>query len=115
MLLVFSCSLYFLGMLTDSQSTRVSKFHSSFFYLDALAVKGFLMSGALILLLLVTSWSGPTVVSGFGHLTFSSFERKISLMILLMFLVYNLVSLPSFYLINASSYDLLIVFNQLTY
>ena len=102
-------------MLTDLRVSKRSKYSTSFSYVDGLSVRGYVLTLTVLLFVLLASWSGPSVISGFGHISFSSFERKISLMIVFMFFLYNLVTVPSFYFINASSYDLIIVFNQLTY
>lgn len=113
-LLVYSALSYFVGMITEfSQSGSASR-SSSFVYLDGAAVRLFLLSLPALVFLLAWSWTGPSVVSGFGHLSFTSFERKITLFTSALFASYLSIFSSSFYLSNSKSFDLLLTLNQLT-
>ena len=115
LLLVYSAVLYFLSMLTETTVSRSTAQTSKTFFLDGLSAYSFVNSLPLVVLLLLLSWSGPAIVSGFGHLEFTSFERKTSLLVLTMFVIYLLILLPSFFFTNSSSYDLIITLTHLTY
>ena len=54
-------------------------------------------------------------MSGYGNLIFTSFERKVTLFTLTLFLIYLSVLLPSYFLNHTSSYDFLISLTNLTF
>ena len=60
------------------------------------------------------TWSGPAVTSGFGHLTFTSFERKITLFTFAFFVLYLTLTLPSYFFSNTKSYDFILTLCHLT-
>lgn len=54
------------------------------------------------------------MVSGFGHLAFSSFERKVTLFVLTLYTTYLAIFSSTFHFSAVKSYDLLTTFSQLT-
>jgi hypothetical protein len=113
-LLIYSSSLYFVSFLAENNLSR-SSVNSKFLFQDASTILLFLLFFVCYQFLLTWTWSGSTLVSGFGHLTFTGFERKITLLILALFLLYFLILNSSFFFFNSMAYDMIIVLNQLTY
>ena len=63
-------------------STRTN---SNFFSLSGNDLCWFLLTPLVLFLVLNLSWSGPSILPWFGHLTFSSFQHRITYLILFLF------------------------------
>lgn len=101
-------------MVPDFSYSGQSSSSSNFRYIDGISLSLFVNSLPLLLVLLCMTWSGPCVVSGFGHLVFTSFERKIALLVFLLFLTYVSISGPAFFFVNSSSYDFVLTLYHIT-
>lgn len=113
-LIVQSSFLYYLSVVQESTFSSSSKNSTSFKYVDGHSISPLLYFLPAMLLLIALTWTGPSVVSGFGHLLFTSFERKMVMFVLVVFILYLLVTLPSLFFSNASSYDFVLTLHHLT-
>ena len=71
-----------------------------------------LITPCMLILLLHTTWSGPVVTPWFGHLVFSHFQFKVTLLIALIFCSYMFSFAITNHFSSTGSYDfVLVVFN----
>lgn len=113
-LLLYSSSLYFVSFLTENNLSR-SSVNFKFIFQDSPTILLFTLFFIIYQFFLTWTWSGPALVSGFGHLTFTGFERKTILLVFSLSLLYMLILNTSFFFFNSMAYDMIIVLNQLTY
>jgi len=91
--------------------TRFNKFSnkSSFSFITGFDFLGLLATPLVLLLLLNASWTGPLLVVWFGHLVFSSFQYKMTYLILFSFSLVWVAYSTSFYYTSSEIYDYTIV------
>jgi hypothetical protein len=115
LLIVFSISTYLVSLFFDLRYVKNLSRSSKYVNISGNSSIPFLFSFLLLLLLWTSLWSGPCVTSCFGHLMFSSFERKILMLITVSFLLYLVVYLSGSDFSNLQSFDYLITLYHLTY
>lgn len=115
LLLAYSAGVYVLSLTAEVTIFSSTKTRSRFVNVDGVAASAFLFSLPLLLLIVTNSWIGPIVTSGFGHLTFSAFERKLMLLVLFTFSFFLAILLNSSDFSNSGSYDYFLTLLHLTF
>ena len=113
-LLIYSAATYLVAFVTEINTSEINT-NSRFNFLTGSNASLFFYTLPLIFLLLLISWSGPVVVSGFGHLSFTIFERKVSILIFLFFLIYLNLFFNSTNFSNVASFDHLLTIYHFSY
>ena len=101
--------------MAESANATTAKATSKFVSISGLNALPALITPLLFLLTWVFLWSGPVVSSAFGHVFFSAFEKKISLLVLTLFLFYLLFLSTNSTFSTSESFDFLITTYHLTY
>lgn len=108
-ILIFTAVLYVVANIWDF--TRYNKFNNqtSFVYITGFDFAGVLLTPLFIIMLLNFSWTSPSLLVWFGHLVFSSFQYKITYIVLLSFTLLWVSYYMSFYYTSSEVYDYTIV------
>ena len=104
-LFFFSALLYLVPNM--STYTRASNFStgSSFESVDGPSLVKLLVTPIALILLAHFAWSGPAVTAWFGHITFSSFQYKVTPLLLLIFVSYLTVVATNVHYSTTQVYD----------
>lgn len=99
-----SASVYLLSNLP----TYLFSNQSTFFSVNGLDLLRLFLSFLLLLLLMHSSWSGPSLVAWFGHIEFSHFQFKFLYILYFFFTTYLVVFLSTHHLSSLNTFDYLI-------
>ena len=114
-LLIYSSSVYLLSFLSETTTSSTVAKDSRFLLISGVESAKFFQFLPAFLLLVVMSWSGPVTMSGFGHLAWTSFERKIMMFIFISFIFYLSLFLTSANFSNSAVYDYVLTVYQFTF
>jgi len=115
LLLAQTVTLYTISFITELNLSQSKSSNSRFTLLISWSLSPLLYFFLLMFVFLFWTWSGPSVVSGFGHLTFTLFERKLGLLVWLVFSLFLLIFLGSSVVVGSSFYDFLITLSHFSY
>lgn len=115
LLIVFSVATYLISLFFDLRYVKNLSRSSKYVNISGNSSMPFLFSFLMLILIWTSLWSGPSITSCFGHLMFSSFERKMFLLVLISFSLYLVVYLSGSDFSNLQSFDYLITLYHLTY
>ena len=115
LLLTFCVINYCVSLLSDTNKSTVPKKSSEYQSVSSRCSMPYWLAFTTVLVFWISCWCGPTVVSGFGHVSFSSFERKIFLLAWLLFTLYLVLHLTSSVLSSTAGFDHITVVYNLTY
>ena len=108
-ILIFSAICYLVSNIKDFTQYTAFSNSTNFQLVSGIELSQLLFTPLLILWLLNSSWTGPTLMSWFGHILWSSFQAHVVLFIILFFgLIWVAYSL-SFYYSSQEVYDYTIV------
>jgi len=101
----FTSLLYLLpNMTTYTRSANFANL-SNFESIDGTIIFKFLTTPVLLLLLVHFSWSGPTIIAWFGHVTFSSLQLKLTPLLFMFFSSYLLTLANNVHFSSNQPYD----------
>lgn len=109
-LFVFTAVLYLLpnlSLFTEAQSTRQ---FSSFYSVEGVDLIKLIATPLLLVLLVHSSWSGPTLTAWFGHIIFSYFQYKVTFVLFFFLLSYVVALASSIHYSSTLVYDYTVVF-----
>ena len=107
---IFSTITYFLPNLNNNNNTIKNK--SNFYFISTYETIYFLVSPILSVLIIINLWSSNNTSSWFGHIVYTSFQYKMSLFILLTFIVLIYLYSSVTYISSKEIYDFIItIFN----
>ena len=107
-MLVFSLVIYTLPILLSAGSTPNFMNKSRFHVVYSNNVHLLLVTPMLVLLLLLLTWSAPSISIWFGHLVFSNFQLKSLYLIIMVGVMHSLVLASTSYLSSREIYDYII-------
>lgn len=108
-LIIFSCILYFLPAIGVLVKNGLLKKNESFYYQTGFDFYWIFGTFLFFIFFANYTWSSPTLTSWFGNILFSSFQLKISYLIVFFFYCVLLVFSTSFYFSSKELYDFVIV------
>ncbi len=104
-IVIFSIILYLIPSLKDIISYNKFKKNTNFEYLTGFDLFWLFLTPFFIFLIINFSWSSLIISAWFGNLIFSSFQYKISFLVLFIFYVVLNIYLTSFYFSSKEIYD----------
>ena len=105
LLFFFSALLYLVpNMSTYTQAANVNS-TSSFESVDGTNLLKLLLTPLFLILTLHFAWSGPTVTAWFGHITFSTFQYKMTPLLFVLFASYLTVVAANTHYSTTQAYD----------
>jgi len=115
-LLTFSISLYLFYAGPINNSNHVFKNHNNYIHITFKSMIKFLYTPILLLLLLVFTWTSPTISAWFGHIIFSQFQYSMTFSVLISFFMTWYIYLTSFVFNSREVYDYIIsIYNFLVW
>lgn len=108
-LLVFSIIFYLVSNIKDFTNYNNSSNYTIFNYIPGLTILGLVLTPIILILILNFSWTGPLLTSWFGHLSFTSFQLRITYFIILIFIFIWLSYSSFFYYSSQEVYDYTII------
>lgn len=103
--IIFSIILYIIPTLKDIINYSKFKKNNSFEYLTGFDLYWILITPLILLLLLTFSWSSYSISAWFGNIIFSSFQYKITFLIIFVYYLILTVYSSSFYFSSKEIYD----------
>lgn len=103
--LIISIVVYLLPIANSPLKYAVSKNKSEFILVNPSDMLYVLLTPCLCLLVIVLTWSSPSTSAWFGHLVITNFQTKLTLLILLNFVMILLVMCSTFYFTSREIYD----------
>ena len=92
---------------TQTNTTSTSTVRTNFSFVNATEVLPVLITPGLLFLVTCVSWSAPATSVWFGHLIVTSFQLKMTYLVLLSFLLSLIVLTSTVYLSSREVYDYL--------
>lgn len=106
---VFIAIIYLLSNIKNFFNLTTASTNSNFTYLSGYDLYWFLMTPVLLVVLINLSWSGPSLLPWFGHLTFAPFQYKITYLTAFFFFLLWTTYVTSFHFASKEVYDYTIV------
>ena len=108
-LLITSLITYLLPIFHSFTKYTVSKSKTYFSFINSFDLFWVISTPIFLLILLNNIWVGPSLSVWFGHLVFTSFQLKITYLLLLTFWLYSLIFNSTSYFTSREIYDYTIV------
>ncbi len=109
LIVFFSIILFLIPSLNEIIAYSKFKKINNFYYLTGFDLYWLVLTPLVLFLIINLAWSGPTVSAWFGNLIFSSFQQKLSSLIIFFFYLTITLYCTSFYFSSKEIYDYLIV------
>lgn len=106
--IVTALILFLLPSVKNFNLSTKSKILSNFEYILGVDILNIIFFLALCLLITLNAWSNVIVSAWFGHLIFSSFQFKITFLIITFFIAITTISCNAFYFSSKEIYDYII-------
>ena len=107
-IVIFSLILYVIPSLKDIINYTKFKKNNNFEYLSGFDLYWLLLTPILLFVLINFSWSSYSISAWFGNLIFTSFQYKISFLVIFIFYLILTVYSTSFYFSSKEIYDYII-------
>lgn len=104
-LFVVSVILYILPSLSTFTGSNGLSTLSNFMSIDGIEAIRLFLTPVILLLFVHSSWSGPAVISWFGHVLFSTFQYKVTYLLFIFFITYVCTFLTCVHLSYNGVYD----------
>lgn len=104
-LLVTSIVLYLLPLLKDLLNYKYFKKNKNNEYLTGFDLYWILITFVFLILFVNATWSSPSLSAWFGHLIFTALQKKMLILVSIIFALVILVYTSSFYLTSRELYD----------
>ena len=101
--------MYLVPNLTLFSGSHNFSTYTNFVTIDGLDLNRTLFTPIMVILLLHSTWSGPTVSAWFGHLIFSTLQFKVTYVLFSFLLTYIVLLLSTMHFSSTNSYDYVIV------
>jgi len=106
---VFFVIFYLLPLIKDLTLFQKHKTTSAFVYVTGFDVYWILLTPLYLLMLMLFSWSSPSLLAWFGSIIFTNFQIKASFLTLFTFFSVITIYVTSFYFSSREIYDYLLV------
>ena len=115
LLLVIVSVNYLLSFWSEITSSKVPSNSSPFLLNYGLSIKRFYYYSLIAAIIVLSTWSGPSTTTAFGHLSFTLFEKKITLLVLIFTYLYFLVLFSTATFSSSLDYDYVSTLFSFTY
>ena len=100
---------YLLPNLRLFSNSHFSAGHKRFFWLSGSSVTPLVVTPLILIVLVLLSWSGPSLVVWYSHLIYHNWHYRLSYLVLFMFTMVLLTFLSTFVFTNNQVYDFVVV------
>ena len=108
-LIVFSVIFYLVSNIKDFTNYNSFSNNTFFVYIPGLDILGLILTPLVLILILNFSWTGPILTSWFGHISFNSFQLRMTYFIIIIFALIWISYASIFYYSSQEIYDYTIV------
>ena len=108
-LLLISLITYLLLIFNSFTKYTVSKSKTYFSFINSFDLFWVILTPVLLLFTLNNMWVGPAISAWFGHIVFTSFQLKVTYLVLTTFTLYLLIFISTTYFTSREIYDYMIV------
>lgn len=109
LLLLISLITYLLPIFNSFTKYTVSKSKTYFSFINSFDLFWVMLTPILLLFMLNNIWVGPAISAWFGHVIFTSFQLKVTYLVLTTFALYLLIFISTTYFTSREIYDYTIV------